>query len=80
LNLHRATRQVFSGLVDSYEGYYQCVKRSNRVGSVEPLHVHIPVTEIERPMVETVLRKARCVQQDASEQEAIFKECCYVLD
>lgn len=77
LNLQIATRQVFSGLQDSYESYYQAVKRSNRYGSIRPLNVHIPVTEIERPMIETVLSKARRVQQDAEEQEAIFKECGY---
>ena len=75
LNLQIATRQVFSGLEDSYEKFYQCVKRSNRVGSIKPLNVHIPVTELEEPMIETVLRKANRVEQDAREQEQLFKEC-----
>lgn len=74
LNLQRATRQVFSGLQDSYESYYQAVKRSNRYGSTRPLNVHIPVTEIERPMIETVLEKAKRVQQDTEEQEALFRD------
>ena len=74
LNLQVCTRQVFSGLQDSYEEYYQAVKRSNRVGSTRPLSVHIPVTEIERPMVENVLRKARRVEADTREQEAMFRE------
>lgn len=73
LNLQVATRQVFSGLADSYESYYQAVKRSNRYGSTKPLNVHIPVTDIEEPMVQNVLRKARMVQQDTEEQERIFK-------
>lgn len=73
-NLQCATRQVFSGLQDSYETYWQCVKRSNRVGSTKPLRVHIPVTEIERAMVENVLRKAANVEADTREQEALFKE------
>ncbi len=74
LNLQVCTRQVFSGLQDSYEEYYQAVKRSNRVGSWRPLNVHVPVTEIERPMVENVLRKARRVEADTREQEAMFRE------
>lgn len=74
LNLQRATRQVFSGLQDSYESFYQCVKRSNRIGSTRPLNVHIPTTEIERPMIDNVLRKASRVQADTEEQERIFKE------
>lgn len=73
LNLQIATRQVFSGLQDSYESFYQAVKRSNRYGSTRPLNVHIPITEIERPMVDTVLSKAARVQRDSEEQEAIFK-------
>lgn len=73
LNLQIATRQVFSGLQDSYEEFYQAVKRSNRVGSKLPLNVHIPVTQIERPMIETVLRKSKMVQADTEQQERIFK-------
>lgn len=75
LNLQIAKRQVFSTLQDSYEEYYQCVKRSNRYGSTDPLEVRIPVTEIELPMVENALRKAGRVHQDAVEQEAMFREC-----
>jgi superfamily II DNA or RNA helicase len=74
LNLQACTRQVFSGLQDSYEEYYQAVKRSNRIGSTTPLNVHIPVSDIERPMVENVLRKARRVEADTREQEAMFRD------
>jgi SNF2 family DNA or RNA helicase len=75
LNLQIATRQVFSGLQDSYESFFQAVKRSNRYGATRPLNVHIPITSVERPMIETVLKKAKRVQTDAEEQERIFKEC-----
>lgn len=74
LNLQAATRQVFSGLQDSYEAFYQCVKRSNRIGSTKPLNVHIPATDIEMPMIENVLRKSHRVEQDTREQEQMFKE------
>ena len=75
LNLQVATRHVFSGIQDSYESYYQAVKRSNRVGSTKPLNVHIPITEVEEPMLANVLRKAAMVQSDTEEQERIFKRC-----
>jgi SNF2 family DNA or RNA helicase len=78
LNLQIATRQVFSGLQDSYESFYQAVKRSNRIGSTRPLNVHIPITDVERPMVESVLRKSGRVQRDTEEQERIFKESAIV--
>lgn len=77
LNLQVATRQVFSGLQDSYESFHQCVKRSNRVGSNRPLNVHIPVTELERPMIETVLRKADRVQADTEAQEKEFYHAAF---
>lgn len=74
LNLQICTRQVFSGLKDSYEEFYQAVKRSNRIGSTKPLNVHIPVTELEMPFVDNVLRKAYRVEADTREQEALFWE------
>ena len=72
MNLQIA-RQIFSACDDSYEEFYQAVKRSNRVGSMRPLNVHIPVTTIERIQMENVLRKARMVKSDAEEQERIFR-------
>lgn len=74
LNLQVCTRMVFSGLQDSYESYYQAVKRANRYGSTKPLNVHIPVTEVEIPMVDNVLEKAKRVQADSDEQEALFRK------
>lgn len=44
------------------------------VGSKVPLNVHIPVTELEEPMIQNVLRKAKRVQEDTNEQERIFRE------
>ena len=73
LNLQIATRQVFSGLQDSYESYYQAVKRSNRYGSKYPLNVHIPFTDIEKPMIDTVMSKAHRVESDTLQQQEIFK-------
>lgn len=74
LNLQIATKMVFSGIEDSYESFWQCVKRANRVGSTEALDVHLPITAVERPMMENVLKKAKRVQADTEEQERIFKE------
>ena len=73
LNLQIATRQIFSACDDSYEEFYQAVKRSNRIGSTKPLNVHLPMTDIERLQTENVLRKASQVQRDTEEQEAIFR-------
>lgn len=74
VNLQNVTRQVFSGLQDSYESFYQAVKRSNRYGSTKPLNVHIAMTELELPMVQTVLDKRDRVARDTEQQERMFRE------
>jgi len=74
LNLQVATRQIFSGLQDSYEQFYQAVKRSNRIGSTRPLNVHIPLTDIEEPMVQNVMRKAHQIEHDTIAQQSLFQE------
>lgn len=74
LNLQKCTRMIFSTLQDSYEEYWQAICRANRVGSTEPLQVHIPTTDIERPMIENVLRKAKNIDADLAEQESLFRE------
>ncbi len=74
LNLQNATRHVFSGLEDSYEDFWQAIKRTNRIGSKVDTNVHIPTTEIERPMINNVLEKASRVQADTIAQEKLFKE------
>jgi hypothetical protein len=78
LNLQVARRQVFSTVEDSYEDFHQAVKRSNRTGSKYPLDVFIPITELEMPMLTTVLEKAKRVEQDEYEQEQLFKEVGHV--
>lgn len=80
LNLQIATRHVFSGLQDSYEEFHQAVKRSNRIGSILPLNVHIPVTELEEPMIATVLAKAKRVASDTAEQEKMFKQLAWSIE
>lgn len=72
-NLQICTRMVFSTVHDSYEEYYQAIKRANRYGSTRGLNVHLPVTQVERPMMENVLRKAARVEADTRGQEALFR-------
>ncbi len=74
LNLQVATRQVFSTCQDSWEEFQQAVMRSNRVGSTRDLNVHIPITCLERPMLDTIFVKADRIEEDAREQESLFRE------
>ena len=59
LNLQNASRQVFVGLSDSYETYYQCIRRSWRFGQTEAVEAHIVLSDMEQPIYENVLAKER---------------------
>jgi superfamily II DNA or RNA helicase len=57
MNFQACARQVFVGLSDSYEAYYQAIRRSWRFGQTRPVHAHIVLSEPERAVYDNVLRK-----------------------
>ncbi len=57
LNLQHCSKMVFVGLSDSYEAYYQCIRRCWRFGQQSPVDVHIVVSDAERGIVENVRQK-----------------------
>lgn len=57
MNFQHCARMAFVGLSDSYEAYYQCIRRCWRYGQTRPVDVHIVVSEAERMVVENVRRK-----------------------
>lgn len=67
MNFQNASQMVFCGLGDSYESYYQAIRRSWRFGQHDPVDVHVVVSELESQVVANVKRKeqeaARMVEQ-----------------
>jgi len=59
MNFQNAHRMAFVGLSDSYESYYQAIRRCWRFGQTEPVEAHIVVSELERQIVDNVRRKER---------------------
>ena len=57
MNLQNCANMVFVGLGDSYEQYYQCVRRCWRFGQTKPVTAHIVLTDMEAEIRENVLRK-----------------------
>jgi superfamily II DNA or RNA helicase len=57
MNFQNAARMVFCGLGDSYESYYQAIRRCWRFGQTEPVTAHVVVSELEQQIVENVRRK-----------------------
>lgn len=59
MNFQCAPRMAFVGLSDSFEAYYQCIRRSWRFGQKSEVEAHIVLSEPERAIFDNVLRKER---------------------
>src|SRR3990167_6336015 len=57
LNFQHCHQMAFLGLGDSYETYYQSIRRCYRFGQTEPVQVHIVVSEAETGIVRNVQQK-----------------------
>lgn len=57
MNFQNAHQMVFVGLSDSYEAYYQAIRRCWRFGQTEPVTAHVVVSELEQQIVENVRTK-----------------------
>jgi DNA modification methylase/superfamily II DNA or RNA helicase len=57
MNFQNAHNMVFVGLNDSWELYYQCIRRQWRFGQALPVNVHIVLSEAEREIYANVMRK-----------------------
>ena len=72
LNLQFITNQVWSGLTDSYEQFYQAVRRSHRYGAKEPISIHLPMTTFEKATLLNIEEKKQTFEEDSAKQEAAF--------
>ena len=59
LNWQHCARVAFVGLSDSYEQWYQAVRRCWRFGQERPVEVFVFASEGERVVIENVQRKAK---------------------
>lgn len=57
MNFQRCANMVFVGLGDSYEQYYQCVRRCWRYGQTRPVNAHVVLSDLEGAIAENVARK-----------------------
>jgi len=72
LNFQHVTIEIFSGLRDSFEEYYQAIKRAHRYGQTETLKVFLPYTSYEEVMLTNVLRKQERAEYDFAIQERLY--------
>ena len=61
MNFQNCHQMAFVGVSDSWESYYQAIRRCWRFGQTEPVEVHVVVSELEQQIVENIMRKERDV-------------------
>lgn len=74
MNFQNAHTMIFMGLSDSYESYYQCIRRCWRYGQVRPVDAYVVVTDHEEEIVENVRRKEREAEALSAEIITAAKE------
>lgn len=57
MNWQQCARMAFVGLGDSYEAYYQCIRRCWRYGQTRPVDVHLILSQLEDQIAVNVRRK-----------------------
>ena len=57
LNFQSSRHCIFVGLSDSWEAFYQAIRRQWRFGQAKTVHVHIVSADVEGAVVENIQRK-----------------------
>lgn len=67
INAQCCSKMAFVGVTDSFEAYYQAVRRCWRFGQKRPVDVHVFASEAEGSVVANLRRKERDAEQMARE-------------
>ena len=70
LNWQHSARMAFVGVTDSFESYYQAVRRCWRFGQKRDVHVHVFASSAEGAVVQNLRRKERDAQAMAESLSA----------
>ncbi len=74
MNFQHCARMVFCGISDSYEQYYQGLRRCWRFGQLRPVEATIVVSDAERVIVDNVRRKEARADALATELLAAMRD------
>ncbi|WP_239404491.1 helicase C-terminal domain-containing protein [Frankia sp. Cj3] len=74
VNWQNCARMIFVGLGDSYESYYQCIRRCHRFGQTDQVEAHIVLSEIESAIAANVARKECEAERMTAQLVAAMRE------
>ena len=67
MNFQNAHNMIFLGLGDSWESYYQCIRREWRFGQTQPVNVYIVMSDVEREIYTNVMQKEMMARKMSAE-------------
>jgi superfamily II DNA or RNA helicase len=74
MNWQHCANVIFLGLSDSYEQFYQAVRRSFRFGQTRTVHCHIVTSDIEGAVVQNIQRKEADAARMAEEMVSHMRD------
>lgn len=73
-NFQSCSHMIHVGVTDSFESFFQSVRRCWRFGQTKPVHVHIIAASTEGNVLENLKRKEREAEQMADEMVANMQD------
>ena len=72
LNWQHCNKMLFLGLSDSWEAFYQAVRRCYRFGQTKEVFVHVIISDREGAVLSNIKRKREQDEQMRAEMQAIM--------
>lgn len=74
MNFQNCHSMIFCGISDSYEQFYQAIRRCWRFGQDKPVDVHIIISEAERNVLENIKRKQAQMDELQNNMVSLMKD------
>lgn len=63
MNFQNCHQMIFFGINDSWEAFYQCVRRCYRFGQKKPVDVYVVISDVETQIFENIKRKGEMAER-----------------
>ena len=74
MNFQNASQMIFFGINDSWETYYQAIRREWRFGQKKPVNVYIILSELEDEIYRNILRKDKQAKRLRTKMIELLKD------